>query len=83
MKSEPDVVPEQGRHADGEEDGDQEEEDDMILGGAQRRGVHPEVDEVFDRRAGNEGTVEQGVAKEEHKKLQNRKKINQLNLSWV
>ena len=32
VKSQPHVVPEQGRHADGEEDGDKEEEDDMIFG---------------------------------------------------
>jgi hypothetical protein len=69
MKGEPDVVPEEGRHADGEENGYKEEEDDMILGDPQRGDVHPEVDEVFYGGARDEGTVEQSVAQEKHKKL--------------
>jgi hypothetical protein len=69
MKGEPDVVPEEGRHADGEENGYKEEEDDMILGDPQRGDVHPEVDEVFYGGARDEGTVEQSVAQEQHKKL--------------
>ncbi len=69
MKSQPHVVPEEGRHTDSEENRDEEEEDDMVLGHSQRGGVHPEVDEVLDRRASNEGTVEQSVTQEQHEEL--------------
>ena len=72
MQREPDVVPEEGRQADGEENGDEEKEDDMILGDPQRGGVQPEVDEVLEGGEDDEGTVEQSVEQEQHEELKRR-----------
>jgi len=69
VKNQVDVVPEQRGDADAEEDGDQEDEDHVVLGHPNTEGVRPELGKVPGGGGGDEGTVGQRVTQEEHEKF--------------